>query len=179
MYHITLQGSSISYPKLWLWLCRTSHHKICHFALLFWVVGTQKTATVERGFFFWTPLFYLNLQPLKGTQLSCLLPESFSDQGRLTLNHWGGNWKSTPHADKLCHSLHTSHPKDPFVFPKNHSLWLERPISPSPFPIKMVFMSEFYTTLGSYSFLPGISHIWCIHVNKILFVFLLLICVSV
>ena len=48
----------------------------------------------------------------------------------------------------------------------------------SPFPTKIVFHPKFKAPTGSYSFFPGLSPVytWGTHVNQLLFVFLLFIC---
>ena len=66
--------------------------------------------------------------------------------------------------------------KGPFIFPKNHLLSPKLSISPCPFPVKLVSKPEFQATSRSYSLSPGyLSHI---HVNKLMTVSLLFICLS-
>ena len=106
-------------------------------------------------------------------------PQGFHWPGKIDSYHrWGE--KATPHPENLCHKL--SHL--PSILLRTHSSFLKIIYSPlrgllppSPFPIKMVFKTEFQATLRSYSFSPGcLMCAWSICVNKLLFVFLWLIC---
>lgn len=143
------------------------HPKTCHLAILFWAVGTWKQQNQER-------LSMNNLNLPKHKSSSC--HKGFTSQEGLT-QHRSGDQKSTPCPDKLCHKLSYF----PSMLPRVHSSSLNysplRSLHPSPFSLLrryLILNSE--DTSSSYSIFLSVCQVYRNrHVNKLMFVFLLLI----
>lgn len=142
---------------------------------IFWAVGTWKHSKCKEEI----SLNFLLPKDRSSKRYSIVIEHLHRSFIRLVTEEY----KSVPHSDKLWHKLsyllsvllmvHSS-------FLKNHLLFLKGPTYSSSFLIKMVFNSKFSATLESYSFFYWAppTYIWGIYV-KLLFVFLLLICLLV